>query len=358
MSMFGDMLVRKRITGKAVIAMTAVITAVGLSCGAAGQAEDAYTTTAGSGERFQTMIERSTSGRLSQEDLRQVTILGSRLLLHLNHATEYLVDERTEEAAQEIEYGRQLARIIGEMLPITRVRTEVRNAENQVVYEYAEEVQDDQIAIYEATLMIETVAPIVEAKKEEVRLQGLTLQDADFLYTSALLDLSYVERKLNRAAQLLDDKNVEAALDQLVLAQTHGLELVVNREDSPLVKAQAALQLAERMVGNDRVEGAKANLKLAELYVDSYRTLVGDAAGDEIEAVCRKLEDLRMSLDSGGMIDPAARDESRGIIRGLWNAVTGWMTKEPGQVTVGGSEEPTAEDNMTLGETKTEESSS
>jgi len=313
--------------------LMAVLLGLGMAV-SAGAKEGMYSTTAGSGEKYQTTIERTTRGELGEEDMRQVTVLSSRVLLHLNAAIENLIDDDVDKVREEVGHAQKVAGIVRDMLPVTTVRTRVKDANGNTVYDYTEDVQDDRIPIYESTLMIEVVKPIIEAQKDEAALQGLTLQDADFLYTSALLDLGYVDRKLRRAAELLADSK-EQALRQLLLAQTQGLQLEVNQEDSPLVKAQVALQLAERMVGENKVEGAKSNMQLARLYLESYQSLASDPTATEVQNLRQKMDDLSASLGKGGMATAEARDESRGVIQGFWETVTGWMAEEPGQAQVG-----------------------
>jgi len=333
-----------RFRGVSALVMAVLLT-LGVSLRVLGQEDNTYSTTAGSGEKYQTVIERTTSGELSQEDFRQVTVLASRVLLHLNEAVERLIDEQTDEAREQIEHAQNLAGIVREMLPVTTVKTHVEDSRGKTVYDYTEDVQDDRIPVYESTLMVEVVAPIIEAQKDEAALQGLQLQDADFICTSALLDLGYVERKLRRAAELLDDK--EQALRQLVLAQTHGLKLTVSEEESPLVKAQAALQLAERMVGENKVEGAKANMQLARLYLESYQGLVSQSNTAAVKNLRQKIDDLSAALDKGGMGTETARDKSRGLIQGLWKTVQGWMTEQPGQARVTVEAEGQSDDSNT-----------
>lgn len=300
-------------------------------------AEDAenggmYSTSAGSGDKYRTTVERSTHGELGHDDMRQVTVLASRVLLHINAAVESLIDDASDEALRQIEYAQAVARIVRDLLPLSTVATRVEDAKGEVVYSYTENVQDDRIPIYKSTLMVEVVKPIIEVRKDEASLQGLALQDADFIYTSALLDLGYVERKLHRAAELIAEK--DQALRQLTLAQTEGLALKTNREDTSLAKAQAALQLAERMVGENKVESAKANLQLARLHLESYRSIANDPKAVEISTLRKRIDELSDSLQEQGMSTAQERDESRGLIQGFWETVTGWMADEPGEAQV------------------------
>ena len=54
---------------------------------------DDTTTTAGSGDRYKTTVKRKTEGKVSDEDFQQVSLLGTRIVKHLNRASEYLLDE-------------------------------------------------------------------------------------------------------------------------------------------------------------------------------------------------------------------------------------------------------------------------
>lgn len=339
--------------GPAVLLFLLVFLTVAPAIAFAAEAEeenDNYTARAGSGEKFETTVERSVTGELSQEDYHQLTLLGSRVLLHLNKAAEHLVDEQSEKGKQEIQLAQKLSGVIHDLLPVTSVHTVVKDAEGTVIYEYSEQVQDERIPIYEATIMAEVVQPVIDVKKEEAAVQGVALQDASFLYTSALLDLGYVDRKMRRALSLIENNKTTEAAEQLLQAQLYGLHFEVNEEDSPLAKAQAALQLAERMVGQNRVEAAKANLQLARIYLESYKALVGEESTNEVEELRGKIADLRDTLDTGGMASEEARGESRGIIRGFWDTVTGWMSDKPGEAQP--SETPeTEEDAGESGET-------
>ena len=320
--------------------MMAALVALSLPIHAAAQEDNTYTTTLGSGQKFRTTIERSKQGELDQDDMRQVTALSSRVLVHLNKAIELLADDQSAEAARQITHAQDVARIVRELLPVTTVKTVIQDSDGNTVYDYTDTVQDTQIPIYESTIMMQVVQPIIEAQKDEAALQGLTLRDADFIYTSALLDLGYVERKLRRAADLLDDK--QQALRQLVLAQTEGLQLSINEEDSPLVEAQAALRLAERMVGENKTASAQVNLQLARVYLESYQSISGDPSSLEVQDLRDQIEDLSASLDTGGMETGKARVESRSLIDDLWETVTSWMYEEPGQAKT--SEQTNAEE--------------
>jgi hypothetical protein len=168
---------------------------------------------------------------------------------------------------------------------------------------------------------VEVVEPIVEAKKEQAwRAEGLLLADADLVRTSVLVDLGYVERKLKRTIAELDNR--QEALAQLALAQSDGVKFVVNKEDHPLLKAERAIKLAQRMAKDKKYEAAKKNLELANIYLQTYRGIVGEQAGEKV----KKLEeDITKTL--GGVMTAKTAE----AIGSFWDQAASWFRQQPGQ---------------------------
>jgi hypothetical protein len=127
-------------------------------------------------------------------------------------------------------------------------------------------------------------------------------------------EVQYVEGKLNRALKLLSDKPADAAA-QLQLAQAKGLDFVVNKQDDPLVAAQMALQLAERMAEEGREEAAKANLQFTKNYLEGSNEDVA------------KLQDEISKLQ--GQVGQKGTPKT---IRGLWDRVANWFVRKPGEM--------------------------
>ncbi len=306
---------------KSVVALAlAGLVAAQLSAVAAESPTNVSTNTIGSGKQYRTTVERQTQGELSTEDLHQASVLSSQMLLHLNEAAQRLTDGRADSAKTEINKAETLNKLIRDMLPVTTVTTTVTDAQGKEVYRDVQRVQDDLIPIFAGSVAVEVVEPIVEAKKDEAALKGLRLADADLIHTAVLVDLNYIERKLRRANELIAKPQDAAA--ELVLAQTQGIRFVANKEDSPLVNVQHALRLAERMVQEKKFEGAKANLQIAKLGLETYRGLVGEAAGKKVADLEKEIQKL-----SGDVQSPGAE----GKIRGFWDKVTSWFKSEPGQ---------------------------
>ncbi|MFC1765436.1 hypothetical protein ACFL6U_25615 [Planctomycetota bacterium] len=284
---------------------------------------DQSTINTGSGERYQTVVERQTEGTLSSEDLHQVSLLTSRIVNHLNEAIKGFLDQDADTAKPEIEKAQQLSRVVRELLPVTTVTTVVKDKEGNEVYRDVDKVQDDKIALYQGTIALEVVEPIIDAKAKAEALKGLRLADAEVIHTSILADLSYIDRKLKRAQTLLDKP--EEALKQLYLAQSQGIQLSINKSDSPLIDVQHALRLAERMVEEEKYEAAQDNLKLAQIHLGTYRALLGKEAAKTV----KQMEDEITAL-----IPKTKQKGAAGKIRGFWEQAVSWFREEPGQAHV------------------------
>jgi hypothetical protein len=278
------------------------------------------TNTFGSGKQFKTTVERRSQGDLSADDLHQTSLLTSQLLTHVDKAAQQLADARSDAARAEIEKAEALAKVVRALLPKTTVTTVVRDAEGREIYRDEQQAQDDLIPIFSGAVATEVVEPIIEAKKDEAGLKGLRLADAELIHTAVLVDLNYVERKLKRAQELI--AKPQEALAELALIQSGGVRFYAHKEDSPLVDAQHALRLAERMVREKKYDGAKLNLQTAKLQLEAYRALVGTGPGQSAADLEEEIQKL-----SGDVQSPGAADK----IRGMWNMVTSWFTRESGQ---------------------------
>jgi len=302
------------------LCMASLALAGQLSSQATGQAGSPATSSYGSGKNYKTTVERHSEGELSSEDMHQATLLSSQLLMHLNAAAVHCIDGKGDSAKPEIEKAQSLAGIIRKLLPVTTVTTTVNDAQGKEVYRDVQKVQDDQVPIFSGAVAVEVVEPLVEARKDQAALKGLKLADADVIHTAVLADLGYIERKLARAAQLLNKP--EDAAEQLALAQNVGVRFTTHKEDSPLVEVQHALRLAERMVQEKKYDGAKANLQVAKLRLETYRGLIG---ADEAKPVAELEKEI--ARVSGEIEKPGIQ----GRIRGMWSKATSWFTRESGQ---------------------------
>lgn len=297
----------------------------------ASQANVPTTISTGSGKLYKTTVDRKTEGELSAEDFRQASLLTSRVVLHLNKAGVYLADDKADQARQELEKGLGLVQVIRKLLPTTTVTTIVRDKDGKEVYQYTDQVQEDQIPLYEGLIAVNTMEPIMDAKQGEAAVQGVKLADAELLYTSVLVNLAYVESKLNHAMKLLKDKPQEA-LAQLAQAQSRGLEFMVNKQDDPLVKAQMALQVAERMSEEGREQAAKANLQLARNFLELYRGLLPAGKSEHVGKLQEEITKLQGEIGRKG---------AAATIRGFWDRVASWFVRKPGEMRATAAESAT-----------------
>ncbi len=281
----------------------------------------------GSGKAFQTTVERQTTGELTDQDLHQASLLASRIVKHLNEAVQGLSDQNAEAAKAEVEKALKLMCVVRGLLPVTTATTVVRDAGGNEVYRDVDKVQTDRIPIYSGMIATEVVEAVIDSKSKDAKIKGLLLADANAIRTAVLADLGYLERKLNRARALIDKP--DDALAQLTLAQTRGIEIVVNKDDTPLVQVQQALRLAERMVEEGRHEAARDNLRMAQVQLGAYRALVGKGAGK----VVKQLED-----DIAALMAKTEEKGASGKIRGFWERAVKLFREEPGQTKAVGKE--------------------
>lgn len=294
--------------------------------------ESATPLTIGSGTSYKTTITQESKGELNPDDARQISVLGSRILAHVHNASSLLAEEKADQARTELEHAQNLAKVVREMLPVTVVSTVTHDAQGKEVYRYEDRVQDEQIPIVEGTVNLQVVQPIIEAKREDAAVKGLQLKDADLIHTAVTLNLEYVEGKIRQALVKLDQP--EKARADLLAASAIGVSFTTQKEEHPLVGIQAALRLAEQQVREGKYDGAKANLQLARVQLDAYRTLMGEAAGKDARDLEKEIGALQEKTREPGTADK---------IRGFWNRVTGWFKSEPGTLTAdakGSSKEP------------------
>ncbi len=290
------------------------------------------TITTGSGAKYRTTVEQKPGGLLSPEDFRQASLLSSRILLHLSEAAQNIDQDQPEDAKSQLEEALSLVKIIRELLPTTEVTTIVRDSKGNEVYRDVDHVQDDRVPLHEGLVAVKVVEALTDAKRDAANVTGVRLAEADLLHTSVLLELDYVEGKLMKALHSLPD-NSDEARQQLELAQMDGISYVVNKQDNPLVAAQMALQLAEQMIKQQRIEAAKANLQEAKNQLVLYRGVVGEREDDEVKKLEADITKLQANIGK-----TTAAEE----IRGFWNQVANWFSREHRETRTSASEKSEA----------------
>jgi len=75
---------------------------------AAEKQENENTTVIGSGEKYKTTVTRQAKGQISSENLRQVSLLASQVLMHVNKAEQSIELGNSDSANTEIKDGKKL----------------------------------------------------------------------------------------------------------------------------------------------------------------------------------------------------------------------------------------------------------
>jgi len=112
------------------------------------------TTVAGSGDKYKTTVTRQSKGQISPEDLRQVSLLASQVLLHVNKAEQSIELGNSDSAKAEIKDTENLIDIAHKLLPVKLVTTTVKDAKGTEVYKNTETTQDDVIRLYQVDTLV------------------------------------------------------------------------------------------------------------------------------------------------------------------------------------------------------------
>ena len=280
------------------------------------------TNTYGSGRLYQTTVERQSRRELSAADLRQASVLTSDLLTHVNQAVYLLEADCGDTAKAEIGKARALLRIVRTLLPAEVLKTTVKDAEGREVYQDEQRIQDSRIPVYADDIAMSVAAEAaVQTNRNEISPGSGGLAECDVVKTAVVVDLDLVEQKLNSAtANML---LLRQAASELARIQADAVRFVTHTNCSPLLDAQHALQLAERLVREHRCDAAGASLQTARTQLEAYRSLADNAASQELAKCDTELQRLSAELQTVGAADK---------IRALWCQVAGWPRQVPGQL--------------------------
>ena len=278
------------------------------------------TTVTGSGRTYKTTVTRQTKGQISSEDLRQVSLLASQVLMHVNKAEQSIELGNSDSAKAEIKDAKNLIDIAHKLLPVKLVTTTVKDAKGAEVYKNTETTQDDVIPLYQDVETIDTFNDILNAKKAQFK--GREFLGRVNINATILADLSYIERKVQHAMQLIDNNQSEEARQQLLLAKNYGVDVRFSETESPLVDARRAFGLAEQMVNEKKYDAATANLKLAKIRLHEYAELTGKPKADEVKQLRKDIDSLVGKIEEKG---------SAGKIRALWHKTTDLFERHPSQ---------------------------
>jgi hypothetical protein len=291
---------------------------------AADEREITGRTTSSSG--ITTEVKTETAGELSQEDLRQASLLGAHLMMTIEDARVALDAAEEAQAKDAMRQGLKLVEILRTILPETTQTTRVKDKDGKLLFEDSRQIEADRIPLYAALTKVNFLEPVVEAKKEAADVAGMKLADTEFLQTTVTLDLSFVERRINDALRAQDLEQADSALAR---AQSEGLDFSLRREDQPLAEVRDALWYAQRAAATGNYVSARANLGTARQRLTIYRDLMAVDQQAKVVELAGQIEKLEEEIEETA---PDTREDVVARIKGMFDQVASWFAKSPGEV--------------------------
>jgi hypothetical protein len=280
---------------------------------------------------YRTEVRSETRGALSQEDSRQVSLLAAQIFQHVDEARKAVDADDPKQARKEVDRGRAAIKAIRALLPRTAVHTKTTAPGGEVIYEDEREVQDDRVPMFEGMLHVQTMAPIVAAKRDAADVAGVQLVGASLLSTEVTVDLDVVEAQLSRALKALDGGKPADAAAALVAAQVRGVDFSYRKEDSALAEARDAIWLAKRALEENNSAQARANLEVARQRLKIYREILPDDRRKEVDQMLNEVGQLDAKLrQETGQAQPtthAERTRQGNAVAKWWDQVNTWFKK-------------------------------
>lgn len=279
---------------------------------------------------YRTEVTSETKGTLSEEDRRQVAVLTAQAFQHIDEARQAIDADEVQQARKELDQAQKAVKAIRALQPRTAVRTRTKAPDGRVIYEDEREVQEDKVPLFEGMLHAETLAPILEAKRDAVEVKGVRLVESESITTEALADLGVVESQLRKAAKALDDHKAEAAARALAVAQVRGVDFRYSKEDTPLAEARDAIWLARRSLEENNVEQARLNLNAARQRLRIYREIAPKERRSDVDQMLKEADQLEGQLHKETAQSPATQaDRTRqgNTVTRWWEQVNGWFRR-------------------------------
>jgi hypothetical protein len=234
-------------------------------------------------------VKREQIGKaLTAEGHEQVSMLSAHLLSQVQQARIALDANDSNGALQKIKKTLQLAGIIRSMIPKIHITTLVRDVNGKVIYEDVTDVQDDTYVVYHKLSEIDQSRLAKPEQKGEEK-AGLKYQGSEFVDVDVVMDLGYVERRLQEAERLVATEPLEADR-ALAEAQSSGTSVVTSMFESPLHDAHKAVQFAHESAERHEYKAAQANLNIAREYLALYRDLVPASQHEEVDKLRAEIE--------------------------------------------------------------------
>jgi len=289
--------------------------------------EETITRTFGKEGDYRTEVTIRTKGKLTDDDKRQAALLVAEAFAHVDEASEELEADDSKEARDEVNKSLEAIKAVRSMLPTMTIHTKTTAPDGKVIYEDEREDQNARVSLFEGIIHKQTLAPILEARRNAVQVAGVHLVEAETIVTEAVADLDTIEAELKRAAKSLQDNKPEAATKALALALVRGIEAVYSKEDSELASARDAIWLAQRALKENNVAEALVNLEISRQRLQLYRELASQDQRREVDQMLREVAQLEAQLRQEGNqpVARAERDRQGHTLTSWWDKLTGWF---------------------------------
>jgi len=283
--------------------------------------------TFGSEGGFRTEVRTEVKGKLTDDDRRQASLLTIEVFHHIDKANQAVEAVDTKGALKDVNKGRDAIKAVRAMLPKANIHTRTTAPDGKAIFEDDYEVQESRIPLFEGLLHTQTLAPIVEARRNAMEVAGVHVVEAETIVTAVMADIDPIEAHLARAAKYLEqDKDQDAAK---ALAQTliKGIDLRYSKEDKELVSARDAIWLAKRSLEENNVTQALVNLEVARQRLRIYREVVSQDQKSEVDQMLREVEQLEAQLRSEGNRPVARNERARqgSTVTHWWDRINGWF---------------------------------
>jgi len=275
---------------------------------------------------------------LTDKEAAEVSLAAGRILKHISQARTAIREKKKDEAAAHVAQGLKLVALIDNVLPHSKVKTEIKSGD--LVYTDEDDVTASYVTLFDELERRDFISPIVQAKKEaehkhrqnhgkEAAVKeapaALAVSHVDLVYSTAKLDIDLARHMLNRAKRDLDEGKTEPADEALLALQSEGVLFLYAEIDLPLEEAADNLKLAEIEMKEGRQAEAKAALHVAIDELKRYEKLVGEKRSTEVKALHQEIDKFTAELGKGELSE-ADRQKHASRISEWWQRATKWFT--------------------------------
>ncbi len=291
--------------------------------------DNAVVRTFGGQGGYRTEVTSKMHGKLSQEDIRQASLLVAEVFQHIEKAQQDLDADDSNEALKEVNKAREAVKAIRAMLPETDVHTKTVAPDGKTIYEDDCEIREGRIPLYEGLLHRETLAPILAARKNALQVAGYHVVDAEEIATEAIADLDPIGAGLSRAAKALEQNKADEAAKALTMALVRGVDFRFSKQDSDLAAARDSIWLARRSLEENNVPQALVNLADARCRLATYREILPADQRREVDQMLAEVEELEGQLRQEGnqQVSQATRTSQGKKVTHWWDRVNSWFRR-------------------------------